>query len=34
VLDLDSTVLGTFDNDDLEGLEEVVRILQETSDWA
>ncbi|CAK9780496.1 GAF domain-like protein [Cutaneotrichosporon oleaginosum] len=33
VLDLDSTTLGTFDDDDLAGLEEVVRILQETSDW-
>lgn len=34
VLDLDSTQLGTFDEDDLAGLEEVVRILQETSDWS
>ncbi|BEJ14119.1 hypothetical protein CspHIS471_0312930 [Cutaneotrichosporon sp. HIS471] len=34
VLDLDSTVLCTFNDDDLAGLEEVVRILQETSDWA
>lgn len=34
VLDLDSTVLATFDDDDLAGLKEVVRILQESSDWS
>lgn len=34
VLDLDSTVLATFDQVDLEGLQTVVDILKETSHWA
>lgn len=34
VLDLDSTVLNTFDDDDLAGLERVVQILAAASDWA
>lgn len=33
VLDLDSTVLGTFDEDDLKGLEGVVRILESNCSW-
>jgi putative methionine-R-sulfoxide reductase with GAF domain len=33
VLDLDSTVLATFDEEDLEGLAGVVRILEEKSVW-
>ncbi|WOO76764.1 Protein YtsP [Vanrija pseudolonga] len=33
VLDLDSTVLSTFDDEDRKGLEEVVRILAKASDW-
>lgn len=34
VLDLDSTVLATFDEVDLDGLQTVVDILRETSHWA
>lgn len=34
VLDLDSTVLATFDEVDLNGLQTVVDILRETSHWA
>lgn len=33
VLDLDSTVLSTFDDEDRKGLEEVARILAKASDW-
>lgn len=33
VLDLDSTVLGTFDETDRDGLQEVVRIVCQASDW-
>ncbi len=34
VLDLDSTALRTFDDDDLEGLQRIVAILGEACDWA
>lgn len=34
VLDLDSTVLGTFDEDDKDGLEGIVEILSKACDWA
>jgi L-methionine (R)-S-oxide reductase len=34
VLDLDSTVLGTFDEEDKDGLEGIVKILSEACDWA
>jgi L-methionine (R)-S-oxide reductase len=34
VLDLDSTVLGTFDEDDKDGLERIVEILRRSCDWA
>lgn len=34
VLDLDSTVLATFDQVDLDGLQTVVDILKEASHWA
>jgi putative methionine-R-sulfoxide reductase with GAF domain len=34
VLDLDSTVLSTFDEDDQSGLEEIVEILSRACDWA
>lgn len=34
VLDLDSTVLGTFDGDDKDGLEGIVEILSRACDWA
>jgi L-methionine (R)-S-oxide reductase len=33
VLDLDSTVLATFDGDDKEGLEGIVDILSKACDW-
>lgn len=33
VLDLDSTVIGTFDDEDLKGLERVVEIIAEASMW-
>ncbi|KAL1413075.1 hypothetical protein Q8F55_000824 [Vanrija albida] len=33
VLDLDSIVLSTFDDEDRKGLEEIVRILAKASDW-
>lgn len=33
VLDLDSTLLSTFDEDDLRGLEGVVKIIAATLDW-
>jgi L-methionine (R)-S-oxide reductase len=33
VLDLDSTVLATFDGDDKEGLEGIVEILSKACDW-
>jgi len=34
VLDLDSTVLGTFDEEDKVGLEGIVDILSKACDWA
>jgi len=34
VLDLDSTVLGTFDEYDKDGLEGIVEILSKACDWA
>ncbi|WWC62861.1 uncharacterized protein I303_105459 [Kwoniella dejecticola CBS 10117] len=34
VLDLDSTLLNTFDEDDQRGLERVVRILKDGCDWS
>jgi len=34
VLDLDSTVLGTFDEEDKDGLEGIVDILSRACDWA
>lgn len=34
VLDLDSTVLGTFDHDDRVGLEGIVEILSKACEWA
>jgi L-methionine (R)-S-oxide reductase len=34
VLDLDSTVLGTFDEDDKDGLEGIVELLSKACDWA
>ena len=34
VLDLDSTVLGTFDHDDQVGLEGIVEILSNACEWA
>ena len=34
VLDLDSTILGTFDDDDLAGLLLIVDILGEICEWA
>lgn len=34
VLDLDSTVLGTFDHDDQVGLEGIVEILSKACEWA
>ena len=34
VLDLDSTVLNTFDEYDKEGLEGIVDILSRACDWA
>lgn len=34
VLDLDSTVLKTFDEDDKDGLEGIVEILNKACDWA
>ena len=34
VLDLDSTVLATFDEDDRAGLQGVVDILARSSDWS
>jgi L-methionine (R)-S-oxide reductase len=33
VLDLDSTVLATFDDEDRAGLEEIVRILEEECEY-
>lgn len=33
VLDLDSTVLRTFDDDDLAGLQRLMEILEEACDW-
>jgi L-methionine (R)-S-oxide reductase len=33
VFDLDSTVIGTFDNDDLEGLKGILKILALGCDW-
>lgn len=33
VLDLDSTVFATFDEEDLKGLERVVEIIAEASEW-
>lgn len=34
VLDLDSTILATFDEDDKAGLEGIVDILSKACDWA
>jgi L-methionine (R)-S-oxide reductase len=34
VLDLDSTVLATFDNQDQAGLEGIVEILSKACEWA
>lgn len=34
VLDLDSTVLSTFDEEDRIGLENIVGLLSEACDWA
>ncbi|KAK8858832.1 hypothetical protein IAR55_003062 [Kwoniella newhampshirensis] len=34
VLDLDSTVLNTFDEDDQKGLESVVKLIQDACDWS
>lgn len=34
VLDLDSTSLGTFDEADRKGLEEIVAVLRDACDWS
>ena len=34
VLDVDSVVLGTFDDDDMAGLKRVAEILLEACEWA
>ncbi len=34
VLDIDSPVLGRFDEDDREGLEEIVRVIEECTDFS
>ena len=34
VLDVDSTALGTFDDDDMAGLKRVAEILLDACDWA